>query len=75
MLYMFPKTDAITIADKEVEFVTKLCSRGGGGFGGGGGRGAAPGAAPAAAGASNCQYSVKKKFKLKDMMYNGELAL
>jgi len=75
MLYMFPKTDAITIADKEVEFVTKLCSRGGGGFGGGGGRGAAPGAAPAAASASNCQYSVKKKFKLKDMMYNGELAL
>ena len=72
MLYMFPKTDAITIADKEVEFVTKLCSRG---FGGGGGRGAAPGASPAAAPASNCQYNVKKKFKLKDMMYNGELAL
>jgi len=75
MLYMFPKTDAITIADKEVEFVTKLCSRGGGGFGGGGGRGAAPGAAPAAGGASNCQFNVKKKFKLKDMMYNGALAL
>lgn len=79
MLYMFPKTDAITSADKEVELVTKLCSRGFGGFGGGGGRGGAPGAGagapPAAGGGANCQYNVKKKFKLKDMVYNGELAL
>jgi hypothetical protein len=67
MIYVFPKTDPITIDDKEVEFVTKLC---GGGFGGGGGRGAA-----APGGAASCQFNVKKKFKLKDMMYNGELAL
>ena len=33
---------------------------GGGGFGGG---------------AATCQYNVKRKFKLKDMTYNGELAL
>jgi hypothetical protein len=74
MIYVFPKTDAITIDDKEVEFVTKLCGGFGGGFGGGGGRGAAAPAAGAGGGAS-CQFNVKKKFKLKDMMYNGELAL
>ena len=74
MIYVFPKTDVITIDDKEVEFVTKLCGGFGGGFGGGGGRGAAAPAAGAGGGAS-CQFNVKKKFKLKDMMYNGELAL
>ena len=77
LVYAFPKTDAITVADKEVEFVTKLCRPGGGGFGGGGGRGGAPGAAPGAppAPSSGCDLNVKKKFKLKDMVYNGELAL
>jgi hypothetical protein len=65
MIYVFPKTDPITIDDKEVEFVSKLC---GAGFGG---RGAAGGGAPA----GNCTLNVKKKFKLKDMLYNGELAL
>jgi hypothetical protein len=58
MVYMFPRTDAITAADKEVEFVSKLCA--GGGLGGG---------------AATCQYNVKRKFKLKDLTYNGELAL
>jgi hypothetical protein len=95
LIYVFPKTDAIGIDDKEVEFVSKLCGGFGGGFGGGGGggggrgaapgaapgggggggRGATPGAAPGGSGASTCQFNVKKKFKLKDMMYNGELAL
>ena len=56
MIYVFPKTDAITIDDKEVEFVSKLC---GPSFGGG--RGAAGGGAPA----GNCTLNVKKKFKLK----------
>jgi hypothetical protein len=62
LLFAFPKSDAITLADKEVEFVTRLCgpSFGGGGASGGGGA---------------CQYNVKKKFKLKDMAIKGELAL
>ena len=75
MLFSFAKTDAITLADKEVEFVTKLCSQG---FGRGAPGAGAPGAgAPGgqAAGASNCQLNVKKKFKLKDMVVKGELAL
>jgi hypothetical protein len=58
LLFAFLKTDAITLDDKEVEFVTKLCAPS---FG----RGAAP----------MCQYNVKKKFKLKDMVVKGALAL
>jgi hypothetical protein len=61
LLFAFPKSDAITLADKEVEFVTKLCGPSFGGGGGGGG--------------GACQYNVKKKFKLKDMAIKGELAL
>ena len=67
IVYVFPKTGAIAAEDKEVEFVTKLCGPSFGGFGGGGGGGAAP--------ADSCTLNVKKKFKLKDMIYNGELAL
>jgi hypothetical protein len=59
LLFAFPKSDAITLADKEVEFVTKLC---------------APSFGPAAPGQA-CQYNVRKKFKLKDMVLKGELAL
>jgi hypothetical protein len=59
LIYAFPKTDAITLADKEVEFVTKLCAPS---FGRGG-------AAP------SCQYNVKRKFKVKDMVIKGDLAL
>jgi hypothetical protein len=106
LVYVFPKTDAISAADKEVEFSSKLCTAAFGGFGGGGGgapRGGAPANAPfldiqrggggggiggggfgapgggAAAtppsATSTCRYGVKKKFKLKDMVFNGELAL
>jgi hypothetical protein len=115
LVYVFPKTDMITAADKEVEFTSKLCSAfggfggggGGGGFGGGaGGGGGAPqgglpansplfemqrggggggggfGGGGAAAGrpgggapTPSCQYNVKKKFKLKDMVFNGDLSL
>ena len=46
IVFAFPKTDAITAGDKEVEIVSKVG-----------------------------QYSVKKKFKLKDMVVKGELAL
>lgn len=70
LIYGFSKTDPITTDDKEVEFVTKLCGGGMGGMGmgrGGGGGAAAP--------ASNCSYNVKRKFKVKDMMYKGKLAL
>jgi hypothetical protein len=59
LIYAFPKSDAITLADKEVEFVSKLC---GPSFGRGG---------PA----SPCQYNIKKKFKIKDMVLKGEPAL
>jgi hypothetical protein len=80
LLFAFPKTEAITLADKEVEFVTKLCQQGRGGAPGAGSRqgGGAPGGAAgggAAGGAATCQYNVKKKFKLKDMAIKGELAL
>jgi hypothetical protein len=50
LLYSFPKTDPITLADKEVEFVTKLCGGFGGFGGGGGGGGGAPGAPPVGGG-------------------------
>jgi hypothetical protein len=114
LVFAFPKTDAITLADKEVEFSSKLCSGGFGGFGGGGGglpgggfggggtpTGGAPANAPlfdmqrgggggsgggggfgggagrpaGSAPTSNCRFNVKKKFKLKDMVYNGDLSL
>jgi hypothetical protein len=94
MTFRFPR-DPITLDDKEVEFVSKLCGGGGGGFppllpenpqlnlqgapqrGGGGGLpgdfGNAP--VPAAGQVPACNYNVKKKFKLKDMVVNGELGL
>ena len=45
-LFLFPRTDAISLDDKEVEFATKLGP-----------------------------VEVKRKFKLKEMVYNGQLAL
>ena len=45
-MYRFPKTDAITLDDRDVEFVTKLSG-----------------------------IDVKKKFKLKDMVFDDQLAL
>ena len=45
-MFLFPKTDAITLDDKDVEFITK--------FG---------------------DTDVKKKFKLEDMVFEGQLAL
>jgi translation initiation factor IF-2 len=110
LVYVFPKTDPITLADKEVEFSSKLCGGGFGGFGGGGGGGGF-GGAPAGGGPANaplfemqrggggggfgggggagapqgrpgggaptpaCRFNVKKKFKLKDLVYNGDLSL
>ncbi len=47
VVYQFPKSDAITLDDEEVEFITKL-------------------------GPDN---EIKKKFKLKDMVFGGQLAL
>ena len=44
--FMFPKTDTITIDDKEVEFIMKTE-----------------------------RFEVKRKFKLKNMVFNGELSL
>ncbi len=44
--FMFPKTDAITIDDKEVEFIMKTE-----------------------------RFEVKRKFKLKNMVFNGELSM
>jgi hypothetical protein len=46
VVFAFPKTDPITLDDKEVELVSRIG-----------------------------QYNVKKKFKLKDMVVNGQLAL
>lgn len=46
IVFAFPKTDPITLADKEVEIVSKVG-----------------------------QYNVKKKFKLKDMVVKGALAI
>jgi hypothetical protein len=100
VIFRFPR-DPITLEDKEVEFVTKLC--GGRGFGGGapvtppsdlGGaqfelaagaqRGGGGGTGGGSVGGPSprvgdplpaCNYYVKKKFKLKDMVVNGELQL
>ncbi len=44
--FMFPKTDALTVDDKEVEFIMKTQ-----------------------------RFQVKRKFKLKNMVFNGELSL
>ena len=44
--FMFPKTDAITIDDKDVEFIMKTE-----------------------------RFELKRKFKLKNMVFNGELSL
>lgn len=44
--FMFPKTDAITVDDKEVEFIMKTQ-----------------------------RFEVKRKFKLKNMVFEGELSL
>ena len=102
--YFFPRTEEISLADKEVEFFMKLQRPGGmgqrgggragreggpgaggraggagggpgaqggrGGAGAGGGRGGGGGAAFALFG-----KEIKRKFKLKDMVYNGTLAL
>ena len=46
IMFRFPKTDAITLDDKDVEFITKLGDT-----------------------------DVKKKFKLKDMIFGDQLAL
>ena len=54
LFFMFPKADAITMADKDVEFVMGLP-------GGGGGQGQG--------------LEVKRKFRLKDMVFDGELTL
>ena len=45
-LFLFPKKEALTVEDKEVEFVTKVG-----------------------------QFDISRKFKLKDMVYQGQLAL
>jgi hypothetical protein len=102
VVFRFPR-DPITLEDKEVEFVTKLCGGGGGGSIGGvpippvQGQGGAPfelsaGAQRGGGGIPGggtvggqgvrmgdplppCNYYVKKKFKLKDMVVNGELQL
>ena len=69
LVYVFPKTDAVTAADKEVEFSSKLCTAAFGARPGAPAGGAEP--SPTA----TCRFNVKKKFKLKDMVYNGALAL
>ncbi len=117
--YFFPRTEEITLADKEVEFFMKLQRPGGtgqrgggragreggqgaggraGGAGGGpgaggraGGAGGGPGAGGRAGGGAGGPGAgggrgggaafalfgkeIKRKFKLKDMVYNGTLAL
>ena len=102
--YFFPRTEEISLADKEVEFFMKLQRPGGagqrgggragreGGAGGGGasagGRGGgagsgAGGGRPGAAGGGRgggaafalFGKEIRRKFKLKDMVYNGTLAL
>ena len=96
LTFRFPR-DPITLEDKEVEFVTKLCGGGGGGpvplpdfqqlnsaaapqRGAGGGAVGFPGdlgnpPTQTAAQGPACNYIVKKKFKLKDMVVGGELLL
>ena len=83
--YFFPRTEEISLADKEVEFFMKLQRPGGAGQRGGGraGREGGPGAGggrPGAAGGGRAAFAlfgkeIRRKFKLKDMVYNGTLAL
>ncbi len=61
LYFMFPRSAEITVADKEVEFVFKMTP----GRGSDGERG----------GRSGGGFEVKSKFKLKDMLYSGELSL
>jgi hypothetical protein len=91
VVFRFPR-DPITLGDKEVEFVTRLCSSGGGAqflqsspgvpqfnAAGAAQRGPPPDIegilqAPRSP-VPACNYNVKKKFKLKDMLVKGGLAL
>ncbi len=85
--FMFPRSAGIDVADKEVEFVLKLAGggggRGGGQGAGGGGEGRGGGGQGARGGGGGGRggggfaggLDVKKKFKLKDMLYKGELSL
>ena len=66
VVFTFPKTPPLTLGDMEVEFVTKLCTswvntR----------VLSADGGPPS----PQCNLNVKKKFKLKEMVYHGVLAL
>lgn len=73
LAFLFPRTEAITAADKEVEFIFKPAPGGGGqGRGGQGGQGGDGQARQRQGGAG---LEIKRKFKLKDMMYGGTLSL
>ena len=88
MIFRFAR-ETITVEDKEVEFVTKLCGGGGGGpvapppdsaleleLAPGAQRGGGGGGTGGGRGtAPACNYNVKKTFKLKDMVVKGELSL
>lgn len=63
LFWLFPRTAAITEADKEVTFAFKPIRPEGAGEGRGG------------AGGPGGRLQFKRRFKLKDMLYNGELAL
>ncbi len=86
--YFFPRTEEIHLADKEVEFFMKIerptgmGQRGGGRAGrqvgqSAGGRGGGPGAGGRGGGAALAVFGkeIKRKFKLKDMVYHGTLSL
>ena len=86
-IYSFVKTDPIELADKEVEFYFKLDRPQGAGRGAGGGQrqrggpggGPGPGAGGRGGGgmamAALFGKEIKRKFRLKAMVYQGQLAL
>lgn len=67
LVFAFPRTEPIEVADKDVEFIFKMTGGGGQGQQAGGRGGGGPGAGRG--------LEIKKKFKLKDMVFDGALDL
>lgn len=73
--YFFPRTASIELADKEVEFFMKLARPGRGRGQGQGRRQQRAGQGRPGRAAALWDKEIKRRFRLKDMVYDGRLAL